>query len=523
MIRIGGNVCFLLVSLFFVASLSAQAGTATSLARIQITRFRLLFPTDDSFKVVVTAKAEGITIGSFGLRTAHRWGKERGNLPGFKVGADGFARPERSDIFAGDFDNGSFDEDLREGTFARTFSARGWGPGNYELLLAAHNRPAPGAYISDRHSINFTISGEGKIVPFQPPTDLVNIQGTDVIIFKEQDAYACFPSLTKLDDGRLVTSFGARITRAHIDPRGVSKTMISNDGGLTWREALKEEKPFINPAWRTSDGRLVKVSAEGWRYVKASQRERLQQEERYIMDAFPGTIAYLSPKYVVQISRDRGISWQKQSILAPDYVRGLMFHLEASSNLVTSDGLRLLAIYGKRRGSGIDEVFILRSADEGKSWTFISLLPEGPQEMGWNESALTETADGRILIMMRSAPEGYLWQSFSEDGGLTWSNPGKTPMWGHPPHLLTLPDGRILCTYGYRRTPLGIRASLSADNGKTWQVNREFILRADGLGHAGDLGYPITKLLADGSLFTIYYLTLADNITHIAGSKWRID
>ena len=38
-----------------------------------------------------------------------------------------------------------------------------------------------------------------------------------------------------------------------------------------------------------------------------------------------------------------------------------------------------MAIYGQRKGVKEREVFILRSADDGKSWQFIPLFPEGPK------------------------------------------------------------------------------------------------------------------------------------------------
>ena len=50
--------------------------------------------------------------------------------------------------------------------------------------------------------------------------------------------------------------------------------------------------------------------------------------------------------------------------------------------------------------------------------------------------------------------------------GRTWSQPIKTAMWGFPAHLLELRDGRILCTYGYRRKPYGVRASISKDGAR---------------------------------------------------------
>ena len=61
-------------------------------------------------------------------------------------------------------------------------------------------------------------------------------------------------------------------------------------------------------------------------------------------------------------------------------------------------------------------------------------------------------------------------------------------------------------TYGHRRAPFGNQARISSDNGKTW--SEEIILSGDGIG--GDLGYPSTVELTDGSLLTVWYESMAD-------------
>ena len=104
-------------------------------------------------------------------------------------------------------------------------------------------------------------------------------------------------------------------------------------------------------------------------------------------------------------------------------------------------------------------------------------------------------------------------------------------MWGYPPHLLLLSSGAVLCSYGCRRAPCGVRACLSRDGCETWEVADEIVLRDDGLTTAGtvagkgtpdDLGYPRTVELSDGSLFTVYYMTLGDSVTHVAATRWAL-
>ena len=104
--------------------------------------------------------------------------------------------------------------------------------------------------------------------------------------------------------------------------------------------------------------------------------------------------------------------------------------------------------------------------------------------------------------------------------GHTWHGLEQTPIWGHPAHLLRLHDGRVLCTYGYRREPFGVRACLSADGGRTWDIDNEIVLRADGTDR--DLGYPSSVQFPGGDIFTAYYIHHSDPARYIGGTRWRV-
>ena len=56
-------------------------------------------------------------------------------------------------------------------------------------------------------------------------------------------------------------------------------------------------------------------------------------------------------------------------------------------------------------------------------------------------------------------------------------------------------------SYGHRRRPFGNQARVSVDHGRTWSGPIE--LSGDGQG--GDLGYPSTAELDDGTLVTAWY------------------
>jgi hypothetical protein len=113
-------------------------------------------------------------------------------------------------------------------------------------------------------------------------------------------------------------------------------------------------------------------------------------------------------------------------------------------------------------------------------------------------------------MMMRVTPKPYsnvdprsvLWETYSDDGGLTWVDPYPTPLWGFPPHLTLLDDGRVVVAYGRRKPPFGQRAAVSED-GVTWRAEDEIVLRDDAPNE--DLGYPASIQLNNGSVLTVYY------------------
>jgi sialidase-1 len=117
---------------------------------------------------------------------------------------------------------------------------------------------------------------------------------------------------------------------------------------------------------------------------------------------------------------------------------------------------------------------------------------------------------------------GHLLASWSEDGGRTRTLPTLTEIWGRPPHLLTLADGRLLCTFGHQRAPLGVQALVSEDGGETWDIGHSAVVADDGT--SSSMGYhPMSVQLADGAIYTAYYTADADGATpYSVGVRWTL-
>jgi len=164
-------------------------------------------------------------------------------------------------------------------------------------------------------------------------------------------------------------------------------------------------------------------------------------------------------------------------------------------------------------------VFVVRSADGGREWGRpVQVASKAGSE--FEEPSLIRLPSGRLLMHLRDNGTRRLHQCVSDDDGNGWSEPRALPIEGYPPHLLLLPDGRILCTVGWRQPDFGIRAVLSSDGGESWDVDGTIRIRG-GLPNK-DLGYSCTLLDSDGALFTVYYGQDADGVTCIWGTRWRL-
>jgi hypothetical protein len=134
-----------------------------------------------------------------------------------------------------------------------------------------------------------------------------------------------------------------------------------------------------------------------------------------------------------------------------------------------------------------------------------------------------EATDGTLIAQIRNhneADKGETLQTESKDGGKTWTEPHSIGVWGLPSHLLRLRDGRLLMSYGHRRKPFGNQARLSTDNGKTW--GEPILLSGD--GKSGDLGYPSTVELKDGTLLTVWYESMTEpKLAVLRQAKWRLE
>lgn len=254
------------------------------------------------------------------------------------------------------------------------------------------------------------------------------------------------------------------------------------------------------------------VITHGGTYVFRSKDNGETWEESGSIDSSPYISAY-SPRQIVQLDHDTMIFTAGPA--DPMYPTGSW--CKPPNTIKNSLGNRL------ENGEIVEEsgaVFICISRDRGHSWHETRLIAAS-RDYDFVEPAMIRCASGRLVCHLRNSPQtSHLWQVISNDGGETWSDPEMTPMWGYPAHLVQLGDGRLLSVYGYRREPYGIRACVSRDEGENWDFDDEIIIRDDLVN--ATIGYPVSMVLEDDSVATVYWVDDADGRTSVVLSRYRI-
>ena len=358
--------------------------------------------------------------------------------------------------------------------------------------------------------------------------------------------YQAWPSICQDEDGVLYAAWSG-LRAQHVCPFGKNLMSVSRDGGESWSCPI-----VINDSWLDDrdagltylgDGKMAltyfchpaSVYRTIWRNWIVGDAE---PQFKPLIEGFLESYASYTPEQdrsgsFIRLSGDYGKSWGapiKMPITAPHgpakTLGGRLLYLGTEFNGLphrydasfpeTEDNVPL---------EDRDRIFLYESFDDGKTWEKLSKLPLDSVTKEYKrlcEPHVVELPGGELIAAIRAENSEAvgrfsLYFASSKDGGKTWGTPWAFDRIGSPPHLLLRKDGSVVVTYGRRAAPFGIRASISYDGCRTF--GEEFILSET---HCGDLGYPATAELADGSLVTVYYQPYEkDNRTSIFFTKWR--
>ncbi|NJO37651.1 MAG: exo-alpha-sialidase [Rhizobiales bacterium] len=324
-----------------------------------------------------------------------------------------------------------------------------------------------------------------------------------------------------LRNGDLVAVFNEERFPFHHDS-GRTLFMRSRDGGVTWGP----ESPIIVQDWTETTGNWdcgICELADGTLLVNFTLTGFFKRGQKPTQPSWASrpwteqwgdwTWAYKTQGWLgtfVVKSKDGGASWSQP---IPVNVRPLKHGGCRLGCWQLPDGGILMGLYGRIRGYGEEgegestRSALMRSDDGGDNWEYYSTLAYDPASIvDYEEPGLVRLGDGRLVCFMRThvQPSGdakTMVMVVSEDDGFSWTPPRWTNIWGYPPELIALQDGRYLMIYGYRRPPYGVRGVISED-GVTWDVGNEFVIREGGVPGDAHVNRPPSSLGESAGGFT---------------------
>ena len=336
--------------------------------------------------------------------------------------------------------------------------------------------------------------------------------------------YFGWPSVCRLGEHRLLAAASGFRT-GHVDPFGKSVCFQSEDDGETWGEPLIVNDTPVDDRdtglVALGEGRaLLTWFASDTRGILADKTKAHLKSRRYRMDFTPIVSSWDEATVAANVGAftrmrtERGV-WStrcKSPVSAP---HGPILRRDGSLLYLGSECRHE---FGNAGGIRMGDIIAVASRDAGENWTKLGSVPNPPEGKFYEAHAL-ELPDGEILGAIRHQPDFSIWTTRSADGGKTWATP-EFLVAGSPPSLLLHSSGVIVMSYGWRGDDPGQRIAFSSDGGRTWSL--DWILRDD--GPDGDLGYPSTVELADGSLYTVYYQKAHEGDLNCAlmASRWQL-
>jgi hypothetical protein len=362
------------------------------------------------------------------------------------------------------------------------------------------------------------------------------------VICRQTGRYMAWPTIAATPGGDLLAVFSGD-RDAHVCPFGKTFLIRSRDRGQTWSPPeLVNNTPLDDRdagLCVCRDGTVVvtwfTLYREQWRTSGGAGRWPDYMKSVSAQDVADWTAdGLIDPQagrrgHWLRRSTDNARTWETPVCVPPTAPHG---------PIECADG-RLLYVGNSayERINKTSSIICSASRDQGRTWANIGSIPMFPAlpagealELAYlGEPHVVEAAPGHLVAMARyeERPKHqedqncFLWQFDSYDGGCTWTAPRRTEIWGKPPHLIRLRDGRLLVTYGIRHAPTGQRACLSTDGGRTWDYRNEVVLRDDAPDE--DLGYPASVECDDGTIVTVYYqVDRLGEMPCLMATRWRM-
>ncbi len=329
---------------------------------------------------------------------------------------------------------------------------------------------------------------------------------------KSKDLSFAGPRFVVMDNGEIICSYitstglGLNNQRVNISrSKDMGKTWISQ--GQIWKELEDQYGIYCS----------ISRSAEEELFLFGFRTPIDKAGEAIWSDATQGL---KQNELIWAKSVDRGMTWT-QPVPIPMQIPG---SAEAPGAMcITKEG-RWFAPYSPYNTFDPDlnvqrnQVVVLDSNDQGKTWRHNSMLKFNNRDSGGAEAWVTELKDGRLLGAAwhirfdegEDYPNAY---AMSLDGGETWQPTGSTEIFGQSIALTPLAGGKALLIYNQRmHGEPGVRLAVACPKPDEFGTESDDIIwkaetavQGDSGGNASDwtdfsFGEPSAVILSDNSI-----------------------
>ena len=194
------------------------------------------------------------------------------------------------------------------------------------------------------------------------------------------------------------------------------------------------------------------------------------------------------PSILTSESTDDGLTWSEPTPAALNcqwpaeppklYAYGPLLELK--------DGTLLRFLYGGMStnegqnvvtwGSIHCRAYCIRSTDGGHTWSGAYCLDQPvwvgveagaiPGSLDLTEPVAAETSEGRVVCFIRPVYSPWMWETWSSDGGITWTSARRGPFPGYAPCMGRTTSGVLLVAHRFPNHSINV----SHDNGVTWDA-----------------------------------------------------
>ncbi len=328
-----------------------------------------------------------------------------------------------------------------------------------------------------------------------------------------------------LPDGRLLSHYTIGRPKGEVSLPGPAQPAYlrySSDHGRTWSD------PEIAYTYAPGRGRLPSITQSQGTFVLVDRRENIHAFAlRYNAHHPPkrwDPSAPAATDLLHNTSRDGGKTWTEPRRV--DY--GHPYTGEIMSVIQLQGGRILVPLgyntenYIRERGEYERRIVTVYSDDCGETWEIGSDDTSTPIGLlmghtGAMEPVAIEVKDDRVWMIIRTQTPRF-YESFSADGGRTWTHPSPTQFQAPnaPAAVARLADGRLVLSWNdlseYPEEPIRsarqyLHIAISGDDGRSWSRSKLIAQREEGEHENINLRYPFLCETADGHILVRYHRT----------------